>query len=112
MTPEEFRVDVLGQVEAAGDAVDRARLANEWDIMAQRVVRELARVKRQAVREMHRLGFTWVEIGETLGLSKQRAHQIAWGDPRRGGQRPPGSAKTASDKAALKAINARKKKAT
>ena len=79
MTPEEVRTATLAQAQESADPGDRAKVANDWHASLTQIIRDLARVRRQAVREMYSQGFSWAEIGHVLGVSRARAHQLGKG---------------------------------
>jgi hypothetical protein len=37
----------------------------------------LYRARAAELRRLHRIGWTWAELGETLGVSRQRAQQMS-----------------------------------
>ena len=82
MTPEEFPAYVVGLVEAEPTNEGKASVANTWHEAAQKAIRDVARIRRVAVREMYKSGHTYEEIGAALGITRGRAHQLARGRTR------------------------------
>jgi DNA-directed RNA polymerase specialized sigma24 family protein len=79
MKPAELPDYAINLAEQEGIPQERARVAHEWHEAAQKAIRDLSRIRRQAVRDMYNQGFTFAEIAEVLGVSRARAHQLTKG---------------------------------
>jgi len=68
----------LGELEARTDlpAADTAALAREVQDMLGYVDGALARMREDVAHAMYQRGMSLAAIGETLGFSRQRAHQL------------------------------------
>jgi DNA-directed RNA polymerase specialized sigma subunit len=72
MTPEEVR--------AIPDPAERFRAAQADMFTPLAKIRKLNKIKREVCRDLHDQGLTWEQVGERLGISRQRAQQL--GQPR------------------------------
>lgn len=70
---------LLAAVTAIPDPVARIRVVNDLISQGGAIHAELARVTRDAVREMHDAGSSYAQIGQALGVTRARAHQLGGG---------------------------------
>jgi hypothetical protein len=68
--------DLLADVVALEDPVDRFRALTELDAAAREFPVALRAARAEAIAELRRSGRSWDEIGALLGISKARAWQL------------------------------------
>ena len=64
-------------IELPKDVQSRLDAVRELRMQAGELEERAAREQSHAVRELHEAGITYRDIGITLGISYQRAHQLA-----------------------------------
>lgn len=78
---DESRLRLLRYVESADDPVEQFRRADQVQALIAEVKRD---VFQGVALELKAQGRTWREVGKTLGVTAQRAHQLSLGAAYRG----------------------------
>jgi hypothetical protein len=78
---------VTGTITGIGDPTDRARAAAALLAAVPRLQSGLREIRQAAVQELRAQGHSWAEVGEAIGVHRNRAQQI--GEGRSGGKKQP-----------------------
>lgn len=81
VSPDQVTVNLIPELPT--DAADRWQQAKTAQEEAAAATRRAAALSRQVVQELKSHGCTYQDIGELLGISQQRAQQLATTEPRK-----------------------------
>jgi DNA-directed RNA polymerase specialized sigma24 family protein len=72
----EIDLTVLRALSEMDDPSERARRASQLVTEYQQVAAELSRIRREAIEELIRLGWTQREVAKLLGMTRARVGQL------------------------------------